>query len=49
MIRFRILRFIAHRCWDASDLSRRSGSRLSNALMRAGDRAWQAADKARKA
>ena len=48
VIRVRFLQFTARRFWDASDIARLFGKRLSNALCRAGDRAWQAADKARK-
>ena len=48
VIRIRILQFTARRFWDASDIARNVSKRISNALMRAGDRAWQAADKARK-
>ena len=48
MIRIRILQFTARRFWDASDIVRRFAVRLSNALCRAGDRAWQASDRARK-
>ena len=48
MIRIRFLQFTARRFWDASDIVRRFAVRLSNALCRAGDRAWQAADKARQ-
>ena len=48
MIRVCLLQFTARRFWDASDIARLFGKRLSNALCRAGDRAWKAADKARK-
>lgn len=48
VIRVRILQFTARRFWEASDIAGLFGKRLSNALMRAGDRAWQASDRARK-
>ena len=48
VIRVRILQFTARQCWSASDIARTVSKRISNALMRAGDRAWKAADRARK-
>ena len=47
-ISLRILQFTARQCWSASDIARTVSKRISNALMRAGDRAWAASDKARK-
>jgi hypothetical protein len=47
MTRVRLLQFTARRLWDASDIARLFGKRLSNALVRAGDRAWRASDRAR--
>jgi hypothetical protein len=47
MIRVRLLQFTARRLWDASDIARLFGKRLSNALVRAGDCAWQVSDRAR--
>ena len=47
MIRVRFFQFTARQCWSASDIARPVSKRISNALMRAGDRAWAASDKAR--